>query len=103
MNEFDPNGIFLNNFGRRLTHMGTNIDIDPLTTRCALLDNCFCSKDSDCGENQACTSILGYDYPVCETKNVVAMEFSRNDFPSNFEVGYWFFNSFPKLVPSTNC
>lgn len=103
MNKFDPSGIFLNNFGRRVTHNGTEIDIDPLTTRCALLDNCFCSEDSDCGVNQICTSISGYDYPVCETKNIIAMEFNRNDFPTPFEAGYWFFNSFPQLVSTLQC
>lgn len=103
MQKFDPNGIFLNNFGLRLTGMSTEMDIDPSTTRCALLDNCFCSESSDCGNSQICTSIPGYNYKVCETKNVIATQFNRNDFPPAFEVGYWFFYNFPQLISSLKC
>lgn len=105
MQKYDPNGIFLNSFGRRLMHKDTAIDIDPLTTRCALLDNCFCSVNngSDCGDQQICTTISGYNYPVCETKNVVATQFERGEFPAAFDVGHWFFNSFSPLVRSLSC
>ncbi|KAG4077289.1 hypothetical protein HA402_009918 [Bradysia odoriphaga] len=103
MQKYDPNGIFLNNFGRRLMNKDTEIDFDPLTTRCALLDNCFCSNSSDCGEQQNCTSISGYNYPVCQTRNVVASRFERHDYPATFEVGDWFFNSFPPSVRSLTC
>ncbi|XP_037041555.1 L-gulono-1,4-lactone dehydrogenase-like isoform X3 [Bradysia coprophila] len=71
MKKFDPNQIFLNNFGRRLLKIGSKIDIDPLTTRCALLDNCFCSLDTDCGKGQICTTLPGYDdCYVCQAKHV---------------------------------
>lgn len=69
MNKFDPDEIFMNNFGRRIKRIGTTVDIDPLTTRCALLSNCICAKDSDCGDNQTCDTIPGYNYNVCKTKN----------------------------------
>lgn len=69
MNKFDPNEVFINNFGRRIKNSGTKVDFDPLITRCALLDNCFCSKNQDCGENQFCTTIPEYNYNVCKTKN----------------------------------
>lgn len=83
MNKFDPNGIFLNSFGRRITKTGTKIDSDPLTTRCALLDNCFCSKNADCAVTQICTSLSGYSYKVCKTKNELPeIQFSINDLPS---------------------
>lgn len=69
MDKFDPYEIFINNFGRRIKRKGTTVDIDPLTTHCALLSNCICSQDSDCAANQICTTIPGYDYYVCKTRN----------------------------------
>ncbi|XP_037042731.1 probable L-gulonolactone oxidase 6 [Bradysia coprophila] len=81
MKKFDPKGIFLNNFGRRLLGTGTRIDADPKTIHCALLDNCFCSEDSDCVESQSCTSLPGYEnYPVCKTRNEVPIIFEKNRF-----------------------
>ncbi|KAJ6645515.1 L-gulonolactone oxidase [Pseudolycoriella hygida] len=103
MEEYDPNGIFLNNFGRRLIYDNTEIDSDPLTTRCALLDNCFCSKNADCGLHQTCTTISGFDYPVCQTKNVVTTKFELADFPASFQVENWFFNTFPPAFQSLKC
>ncbi|XP_037034206.1 L-gulonolactone oxidase 5-like [Bradysia coprophila] len=48
MNKYDPNEVFINNFGRRVKRTGYKLDIDPKTKHCALLDNCFCSKNCDC-------------------------------------------------------
>lgn len=59
----------MNNFGRRIKRVGTAVDTDPLTTRCALLGNCICSRNSDCGDTQICTTIPGYNYYVCKTRN----------------------------------
>lgn len=81
MNKFDPNEVFINNFGRRLKKKGTKVDIDPLVVRCALLDNCFCSKDSDCGATQTCTTLPGYNYRVCKTKNEVPSVFNKGLLP----------------------
>ncbi|XP_037041553.1 L-gulonolactone oxidase-like isoform X1 [Bradysia coprophila] len=83
MKKFDPNQIFLNNFGRRLLKIGSKIDIDPLTTRCALLDNCFCSLDTDCGKGQICTTLPGYDdCYVCQAKHVAPVtKFQKNQMP----------------------
>lgn len=68
MQEYDPNGVFMNDFGRRLKGTGTKINIDPLTVHCALLDNCLCSKSSDCAKGQVCSRIEGYPrFPVCKT------------------------------------
>lgn len=103
MNKFDPKGIFLNSFGRRLTYKGTKIDIDPLTTRCALLDNCFCSRNSDCAETQICTSISGYNYPVCKTKNIVFRKFNRNAYLPKFDMVDWATNTVPTLISSLKC
>lgn len=50
MNKFDPNEVFINNFGRRMKGTGSVIDEDPATKHCALLDNCICSKNKDCGD-----------------------------------------------------
>jgi len=60
----------MNNFGRRLIGSSEVIDIDPRTTRCALLDNCFCMKDSDCGPTQYC-GVVGEasNHTVCRTIN----------------------------------
>lgn len=81
MNKFDPDEVFINNFGRRLKKKGTKVDTDPLVVRCALLDNCFCSKDSDCGATQICTTLPGYNYLVCKTKNEVPSAFNKGLLP----------------------
>lgn len=99
MEKFDPDKVFLNNFGRRITRKGTKIDIDPLTTRCALLDNCFCSKDSDCANTQICTTIDGYDYNVCETENVVAeAKCDKSTFPPPVGILNWLLTTVPTLA-----
>ncbi|KAJ6637361.1 L-gulonolactone oxidase [Pseudolycoriella hygida] len=103
MTKFDPNGVFLNSFGRRLKRSGTVIDVDPLTTRCALLDNCLCSVNADCAKHQICTTISGFGYPVCQTKNFVATTFNRSEFSDTFQVGDWYFNVFPQLIYSLKC
>lgn len=71
MDKFDPYEIFINNFGRRIKRKGAIVDTDPLTTHCALLSNCICSQNSDCGAEQICTTISGYTYPVCKTINEI--------------------------------
>lgn len=71
MNKYDPNEIFMNKFGLRLKGEGTKQDIDPKTIHCALLDNCFCTKNSDCGSTQTCTTLRGYTYRVCKTRNEI--------------------------------
>lgn len=71
MNKYDPDERFINNFGRRLKGTGSKVDTDPLLTRCALLDNCFCTKNADCGADQSCTTLPGYAYRVYKTKNEV--------------------------------
>lgn len=88
MNEFDPNEIFINNFGRRLKYKGTEVDTDPLTLHCALLGNCICSKDSDCGVTQTCTTIPGYNYYVCKTRNELTEKttMNKNKLPPPFGV-----------------
>lgn len=71
MNKFDPDEIFINNFGRRIKRQGTIVDIDPLTIHCAILGNCICSQNADCAESQTCTTIPGYNYNVCKTINEI--------------------------------
>lgn len=63
MKTFDPQGIFLNKFGRRLLGISKDMDIDPNVKRCALQDYCVCSKASDCATFQQCVVVKGY--PVC--------------------------------------
>lgn len=97
--KYDPEGIFQNNFGRRITKNGTKIDIDPFTTRCALLDNCFCSNNSDCADTQSCISISGYTYPVCKTRNEVAeTKFDRSLLPPPSGLLDWLLTIVPTLV-----
>lgn len=106
MNKFDPNEVFINNFGRRMKGTGTLIDIDPLTTHCALLDNCICSKDVDCGSTQICTTLLGYPYRVCKTVNEVPEKtIDRNLFPPVLGLLDWFTTTVPTLAAAAlgNC
>lgn len=90
MNKFDPDEIFINNFGRRMKRTGSTVDIDPLTTHCALLGNCICSQNDDCGYTQTCTTISGYNYYVCKTRNELPeLPLDKNEFPPPFGVlGY---------------
>lgn len=99
MDKYDPYKIFDNNFGRRMTKSGTKIDLDPKTTRCALLDNCFCSKNSDCGKKQSCTTIPGYNHTVCKTNNETPeSRFDRSLFPPPAGVFNWLLTVVPTLV-----
>lgn len=75
MNRKDPEGVFLNSFGRRIKKIGTKVDNDPRVVRCAMLDYCFCAKNGDCGDNQICTTLPGYNYTVCKTKNEIPINF----------------------------
>jgi hypothetical protein len=66
MAEYDPNGVFMNDFGRRLKGQGTKVNFDPATRHCVLLDNCLCSRHGDCANGQVCSRLEGYpDFPVC--------------------------------------
>lgn len=101
MNKYDPDEVFINNFGRRLKRTGDKIDIDPLTTHCAILDNCFCSRDSDCASTQTCTQLPGYFYNVCKTKNEVApVRFDKSLFPVPFGVLSYLVSEVPTVVKS---
>lgn len=105
MNKFDPNEVFINNFGRRLKKIGTKVDTDPLVTRCALLDNCFCSKNSDCGDTQLCTALPGYNYPVCKTKNEIPSVFNKGLLPPPLGILNFLINNVPTLAAALlgNC
>lgn len=107
MNEFDPDEIFMNNFGRRIKRKGTTVDIDPLTTRCALLSNCICKKNSDCGDEQTCTTIPGYNYNVCKTRNELPelTGMDKNKLPPPFGVvGFLLSNIFTSAKAAyANC
>ncbi|KAJ6635180.1 L-gulonolactone oxidase 2 [Pseudolycoriella hygida] len=101
MSKFDPNQLFLNNFGRRLTQTGTKLDLDPKIIHCALLDNCFCSKNSDCATEQTCTTLPGYNFTVCKTKNEVPeAHFDKNSFPPPAALFNWLVTVLPTLVTS---
>ncbi len=107
MNKFDPDEVFINNFGRRLKRTGKELDLDPLTKKhCALLDNCFCSKNSDCGANQICAKLSPYNYNVCKTANEVApVRFDKSIFPPPFGIVPYLVSEVPTLVKSviSNC
>lgn len=106
MNKYDPDEVFINNFGRRIKRTGDKIDIDPLTKHCALLDNCFCSRDSDCASTQICTKLPGYVYNVCKNKNEVApVAFDRSLFRPPFGILSYLVSDVPTLVRSViaNC
>jgi len=106
MNKHDPYGIFMNNFGRRMKKTGTTVDTDPSTTHCAILDNCICTKDSDCGDTQRCTSITGYNYRVCQTKNEFPEKtIDLNSFPPLSGILTWFSTTITTLATQAiaNC
>ncbi|XP_037034050.1 L-gulonolactone oxidase-like [Bradysia coprophila] len=106
MTKYDPNEVFINNFGRRIKRTGKKIDIDPLTRHCAILDNCFCSVNSDCASTQICTKLPGYVYNVCKTKNEVApVTFDRSIFGPPFGFLSYLVSDVPTLVKSviSNC
>ena len=65
MQLFDPNGVFLNDFGRRLLETGAKIDTDPHTVHCALLDNCICGEDADCANGQVWGTLNSFN--VCQS------------------------------------
>lgn len=68
MEEFDPRGVFLNDFGRRIRFGSTKTSMDSYTNHCALVDRCVCQKDEDCGDGSKdsylCDTIQGYK--VCK-------------------------------------
>jgi len=64
MQKYDPNGIFLNKFGRRILDLSNEMNVDPSVKRCALQDYCICSKNSDCTSLQSCGMVSGY--PACQ-------------------------------------
>lgn len=80
MNKYDPNEVFINSFGRRMKKTGTKLDLDRKLTHCALMDNCICATAEDCAPRQDCSTVDGYKYKVCKTKNQL---------PTNF---------FPKII-----
>lgn len=98
MNKFDPKEIFINNFGRRLKSKGTKVDTDPLLKHCALLDNCFCSNNTDCGKTQICTTLPGYKYRVCKTRNEVPLVFNRGSLPSPLDLMDFLMTDVPTLA-----
>lgn len=67
MKKYDPNGIFMNKFGRRLLGESDELSWDPSVTKCALQDYCMCAKDDDCGAGQACGKYG--EFPVCKERN----------------------------------
>lgn len=104
MLKYDPRGTFQNNFGRRLTHKSNKMDVDPLTTRCALLDICFCSKNEDCANTQTCTKLSGYNHNVCLTKNIgPGKPFDRSVYPDTFNFVDWYINTVPALISNLQC
>ncbi|XP_037049943.1 L-gulono-1,4-lactone dehydrogenase-like [Bradysia coprophila] len=106
MSKYDPNEVFMNNFGRRLKRTGTKIDTDPLTKHCAILDNCFCSNNSDCAANQICSQLSGYFHKVCKTRNEVSpVRFDKSILPPPFRIFPFLVSEVPTLVKSvlSNC
>lgn len=107
MNKYDPNEIFINNFGRRIKRTGKKVDMDhPLTTHCALLDNCICSKNCDCASNQICSTLPGYKYRVCKTKNEIPeFVFDKSILPPPLGVVTYLVSEVPTLITAviSNC
>ncbi len=70
MEELDPHGVFLNDFGRRLRFGCSETSMDTNIKHCALMDICVCSTNEDCGDKSThslfCGNIKGYH--VCESR-----------------------------------
>lgn len=106
MNKYDPNEVFINSFGRRMKKTGTKVDFDPLTKHCAILDNCICSKNTDCASTQICTRLPGYSYRVCKTKNEIAeFEFDKSLLPAPLGIVTYLVSVVPTLITAaiSNC
>lgn len=67
MRKFDPQGVFLNKFGRRLTLQSNELMTDPKVKKCALQDYCVCGKDADCASSQVCGKLGKFN--ICTDKN----------------------------------
>jgi hypothetical protein len=103
MREFDPNGLFLNNFGRRLMGIGNKLDADPAAKRCALLDYCLCSSDNDCGKTQYCGTVPGYpNKPVCRTTNDHKVNEQIVAYKPTDDLFGWLMRNFPFLFAKAN-
>lgn len=83
MKNFDPDGVFLNKFGRRLTGEIGEADVDPEMERCALHDYCICGKDYDCGVGQRCEK-LSDGVLVCRDQDNVILGGLGFVFGTNF-------------------
>ncbi|KAL1921710.1 uncharacterized protein VTP21DRAFT_10352 [Calcarisporiella thermophila] len=64
VSRYDPKGIFLNNFGRRILGLTDAVQLPANTKHCALEDFCVCSVDSDCAKGQRCRRWMGTN--VCK-------------------------------------
>jgi hypothetical protein len=80
MKKYDPNELFMNKFGKRITGVSDEMDIDPQVHHCALQDYCICSKNDDCGSFQSCNQVKGF--PVCRDLADVYNDSSHYD-PKN--------------------
>lgn len=80
MNKYDPNQVFMNDFGRRILGTGSAMSGDPAETRCALLDTCICSKNEDCANGQICGpfNATSYNYNVCKDPYVLNVPVNIN-------------------------
>ncbi len=100
MDKFDPNGVFLNNFGKRLQGLSFKQDLDPADNRCAIRDNCICNKNSDCPITHTCTTLSGYiNYNVCQTIGETPIIFENEIVldPFNMSIIVWLQNTLSKL------
>ncbi|KAJ6632745.1 L-gulonolactone oxidase 5 [Pseudolycoriella hygida] len=64
MKKYDPNGVFLNKFGERITGASNQLTVDTRAIHCALNSNCICSKNADCATGQICKKMYGFN--VCK-------------------------------------
>ncbi|KAL1921709.1 uncharacterized protein VTP21DRAFT_10351 [Calcarisporiella thermophila] len=60
---YDPTGVFMNDYGRRILGFTEQVSMPPDIKHCALEDYCLCSVDEDCAAGQTCGELAGYS--VC--------------------------------------
>lgn len=99
MKKYDEDGVFVNKLGLRIARKGTKVNMNPEQVHCALLDSCICTTNTDCGPSQICTTLTGYTYRVCKTKNEEAeCIVDRSGFPALGDVIKYLKTDVPQLA-----
>lgn len=80
MEEFDPRGVFMNDFGKRLRFGWTKSSLDSYVKHCGLVDTCICQRDYECGDGGPTSYLCGviHGYKVCRERGDHFKKFKEN-------------------------